>query len=703
MDETLGATSAPAAWHARPALRAAAAALVCVVGAAAVAGLLLWRTAQADRARELVVWQARLASVAESQAHAVSFWIEQKFLPLRGLAENASLQIYVSAISAPGATASPSDAVSAQREYLATLLSLTAARAGLNEPLQPAEAVANVQRMGHAGLALLDAARRPLLATGRMPPLAGDLARRLDALPRGERSLFDIFRLADGTQVVGFVEPIYRVDASPGADTLIGYVLEIAPTASGLFAPLATAPPHLPSEASVLVRADGSSIAYLSPAPGAGEQAPGALSRTTPGLDTAFAADAPGAFAEKIDFHGTPVLATGRRVAGTPWTVVHTVATAEALAEVEGRSARDGALLLLAAALAIVGVVAAWRHGASRRLEAVSRNYADLAERFAREHQRLRVVVDTQVDRILILDATQLVQFANRAFADGIGIAPEFAEQKPLEALMGRASAAPILAAVERCRAERGEVQETRTEDAAGARRMLQMVCRPLAATDPEASGFLIVEHDITAALERSQRRERMANALVAALIATVDRRDPFAVQHSAKVAAVARAVAAEMALEPSLVAAAELAGRLMNLGKMLVPPELLTRNGPLDRSEREQVRQSIAAAPEILAGVEFDGPVLDALRDAAERWDGSGPRGLTGTQIPVVAQVIAAANLFAAAAVPRAYRSSGGIERAVAELQSQSGTGFDRRIVSALCHLVDNRDGGSLLRDIAT
>jgi HD-GYP domain-containing protein (c-di-GMP phosphodiesterase class II) len=157
------------------------------------------------------------------------------------------------------------------------------------------------------------------------------------------------------------------------------------------------------------------------------------------------------------------------------------------------------------------------------------------------------------------------------------------------------------------------------------------------------------------------------------------------------------------MALEPSLVAAAELAGRLMNLGKMLVPPELLTRNGPLDRSEREQVRQSIAAAPEILAGVEFDGPVLDALRDAAERWDGSGPRGLTGTQIPVVAQVIAAANLFAAAAVPRAYRSSGGIERAVAELQSQSGTGFDRRIVSALCHLVDNRDGGSLLRDIAT
>jgi PAS domain S-box-containing protein len=691
-------TSAPAAWHARPALRAAAAALAGVVGAAAVAGLLLWRAAEADRARELVVWQARLASVAESQAHAIGFWVEQTFVPLRGLAENASLQLYVSAIAAPGPAGLPSEAVAAQRQYLATLLSLTATRAGFAEPLEAAEAVANVQRLGHAGLALLDAERRPLLATGRMPPISGALAARLAALPRGERSLLDVFRLADGAPVVGFVEPIYRVDSNPGADALTGYVLGILPTASGLFAPLALPPPHPPSEASMLVRADGDGVDYLSPGNGAGGQPPGALSRTTPGLDAAFAIEAPGAFAEKLDFRGTPVLATGRRVAGTPWTVVHTVATAEALADVDARLWRNGGLLLLAAALAAAAVIAAWRHGASRRLESLSRNYADLAARFAREHERLRGVVDTQADRIVILDGAQCVQFANRAFADHLGITPEAAEQKRLDALLGPAAAAPVLAAAERCRTGGHAIRDTRTEGDAGARRTLQTVCLPLPVGGGEAGSLLVVEQDVTAALERSERRERVANALVAALIASVDRRDPFAVQHSAKVAALSRAVAAEMGLEAQFVAAAELAGRLMNFGKMLVPPELLTRAGPLDGAEREQVRQSIAAGPEILAGVEFDGPVLDALRDAGERWDGSGPRGLKGDEIPVVAQIIAAANLFAAAAAPRAYRRSGGVDRAVAELQAQSGTAFDRRVVSALCHLVDNRDGGALL-----
>ena len=704
MTEAIATINAPAAGHGRPALRAAAAALAGVLGAAALAGLLLWRTTQAERQQELVVWQVRLASVAESQAHAIAFWVEQKFVPLRGLAENASLQLYVSAISTPaGGAASASEAVAAQRQYLATLLSLTAARAGFAEPLQPAEAVANVQRMGHAGLALLDAERRPLLATGQMPPLSGALARRLAALPRGERALLDIFPLADGTPVVGFVEPIYRVDSDPGADTLTGYVVAILPTASGLFAPLAVPPPHPPSEASVLVRANGSGVDYLSPAAGASERPPDVLSRATPGLDTAFAVDTPGAFAEKLDYRGTPVLVTGRHVAGTPWTVVHSVATVEALAAVDARMWRDAGLLLLAAALAAAAVVAAWRHGASRRLEALSRTYADLAERFEREHLRLRGVVDTQADAMYILDREQCVQFANLAFAERLGVAPEFAEQKRLDALLGPASAAPILAAAERCRIERREIREIRTEDEAGVRRTLQLVCVPLHERDPGAAGFLIVEQDITAALEGSARRERLANALVAALIATVDRRDPFAVQHSAKVAAMSRALATEIGLEPSLVAAAELAGRLMNFGKMLVAPELLTRAGPLDGAEREQVRQSIAATSEILAGVEFDGPVLDALRDAGERWDGSGPRGLKGTEIPVVAQIIAAANLFAAAATPRAYRSSGGVERALAELQAQSGTSFDRRVVSALCHLVDNRDGGSLLRDIAT
>lgn len=685
-----------AALRARPALRAAAAAAAGLLAAAAIAALVMMRMAAADRERALVVWQARLAAVAESQARAVALWVEQKFVPLRGLAENASLQIYLTALGAPDGAADP--AAAAQRQYLAILLSHTAARDGFAEAPRPPAAVANVEPLGHAGLALVDKERRPLLATGAMPPVAGEIAKRLDALPRGERSLIDLFPLGDGTKVIGFVEPIFRVDAGPGPDTLAGYVLGIVPASSGLFAPLAMPPPHPPSEKSMLVRIDGSGIDYL--AAGTGGPTPGQMSRATPGLDAAFAANQPGAFAEKVDDRGTPVLVTGRRVAGTPWTLVHTVAVEDALGEAEARTVRNGGLLLLGTALAVIAVVAAWRHGASRRLAALSKEYAALAGRYAREQQRLRTIVDTQTDAILILDAGRRVQFANRAFGERAGVAPEFAEQKRLEDLLGPASAAPIVAATVRCRAEQREIAETRSEEIGGARRTVQSICVALQA--PDAPGFLVVEHDITAAIDGRERHERMLNSLVAALIATIDRRDPYAAQQSAKVAALSRAVAQELELEPSLVAAAELAGRLMNIGKLLVAPELLTREGPLKGDEREQVRRAMAATVQILASVAFEGPVLEALRDAGERWDGSGPRGLAGPRIPLVAQIIAAANLFVAAAAPRAYRKSGGIERAVAELQAQSGTAFDRRVVTALCHLIDNRNGAALIEDIA-
>ena len=205
---------------------------------------------------------------------------------------------------------------------------------------------------------------------------------------------------------------------------------------------------------------------------------------------------------------------------------------------------------------------------------------------------------------------------------------------------------------------------------------------------------MLVVEEDVTEVVTERERRERNLRALVDALVGVVDRRDPFAANHSERVAAIAGAIAAAMELEPVLVETAEIAGRLMNLGKALVPETLLRRDGALSDEEKREVRRSLQAGVDLLGGIEFNGPVVETLRQAQERHDGGGPHGLAGEAIPVTARVIAVANAFTAMVSPRAHRAGMAIDAALAALQAQAGGAFDRRVVAALAHVLENRGG---------
>src|SRR5207302_2662956 len=133
-------------------------------------------------------------------------------------------------------------------------------------------------------------------------------------------------------------------------------------------------------------------------------------------------------------------------------------------------------------------------------------------------------------------------------------------------------------------------------------------------------------------------------------------RRDKYAADQSTRVATLSRAVAEEMELPPGLAETVETAGYLMNFGKLLVPPELLTKTGPLSEAEMVLIRSSIQTTADIIAGIEFDGPVVETLRQMQERFDGEGPRGLKGDAILLTARIVAVANAFVAMASPRAY-----------------------------------------------
>ena len=159
--------------------------------AAAVAIL---RYADGERARDLRQWQTRLAIVADSRAAAVDNWLADQAGILQGLAENASVQLYLMEASRQAAIAEETP----ERDYLRNLLTVVAAERGyVTKPLGP-DVAANVNRTGLAGIALISADGRPVAASPGMPPFDGVISSAWSERTAGQARLIDLHFGADG-------------------------------------------------------------------------------------------------------------------------------------------------------------------------------------------------------------------------------------------------------------------------------------------------------------------------------------------------------------------------------------------------------------------------------------------------------------------------------------------------------------------------
>jgi putative two-component system response regulator len=77
------------------------------------------------------------------------------------------------------------------------------------------------------------------------------------------------------------------------------------------------------------------------------------------------------------------------------------------------------------------------------------------------------------------------------------------------------------------------------------------------------------------------------------------------------------------------------------------------------------------------------------------ERWDGSGyPRALARDAIPLPGQIVAVADVFDTLVSERPYKRAWPLEKAVAEMQRQSGRWFAPTLVSTLLQVLADDPG---------
>ncbi|MFO0996843.1 MAG: HD domain-containing phosphohydrolase [Alphaproteobacteria bacterium] len=661
---------------------------------AVVAGAFgIWRFVEMERGRDLRGWQSRLGVVADSRTAAVSHWVDAQFGELTGLAENPALQIYMTELAQAGGDQRAVTDQAAQAAYLRILLTVTASRGGFVAAAASDESPGKGKRIGVAGLALLDAARRPVAATVGMPPLDGRLLDFVTHAKPGARAILDMELDSSGRPQMAFLVPIFAVQGSAAESDQVGSVLGVKEVGDDLF-PLLVQPGTMePSLEALLVRERGAAIDYLSPTMDGTLPLRRALAGTTPDLAEAYGIANPGGFALLRDYRDREVLVTSRAIAGTPWTLIEKIDRNDALSESDTRRSWLVTGFGLLAALIATALWASWRHGASRRAAAAMARYRDLAARHEQQERFLRLVTDSQPTAMFLLDDGGSLRFANRRVADLVGV--------PAGDLIGKRSASVFgPSPAHRYDSLRGKAKALGRPIVAverlgvnGTSRVVQATVVPVAETSAQLGGTLIVEEDITEAVTERERRERTLRHVVQGLLAAVDRRDPHAANHSAFTGSLSRAIAEDMALSPSDIEAAEFAGCLMNLGKILVPEAILTRSGPLSPDERQQVRDSMLASVDFVAGIEFDGPVAETLRQTGERWDGTGqPRGLKGEEILLPARIVTVANAYVAMVSPRAHRPGLDTDAALAVLFDGIGSAYDRRVVAAMANYLENK-----------
>ena len=124
------------------------------------------------------------------------------------------------------------------------------------------------------------------------------------------------------------------------------------------------------------------------------------------------------------------------------------------------------------------------------------------------------------------------------------------------------------------------------------------------------------------------------------------------------------------------------------DVGKLVVPPELLHNERALAGAEREQFERHAAAGAEIIG--EHDDALLKLARTLAlahhEYWDGSGyPGRLQGNQIPWAGRVMAIVDAFESMTAAQYGGTRMSTEAAVSEIAAAAGTIFDPALVEAL------------------
>ncbi|MDR6101254.1 putative two-component system response regulator [Agrobacterium larrymoorei] len=192
------------------------------------------------------------------------------------------------------------------------------------------------------------------------------------------------------------------------------------------------------------------------------------------------------------------------------------------------------------------------------------------------------------------------------------------------------------------------------------------------------------LEEEVAHATQEVVSREE---EIIWRLARAIEFRDGATGDHISRVAKISQLIAADLGLDKETCRMIYLVAPLHDVGKIGIADCILQKPGKLTSDEIAEMRKHVEFGVSLLGnGASRLLQVAEAIAGGHhEKWDGTGyPNGLKGKDIPLVARIVAVADVFEALCTERPYKKAWAIDAARDHIRENSGLHFDPDCVAA-------------------
>lgn len=202
--------------------------------------------------------------------------------------------------------------------------------------------------------------------------------------------------------------------------------------------------------------------------------------------------------------------------------------------------------------------------------------------------------------------------------------------------------------------------------------------------------------HDLADVDRRTVRLESEFLDVVRRWSESIEAKDRYTRGHCERVADLACALAAHAGLDERTLFWFRIGALLHDVGKLIVPAEVLNKPSKLSHEEWALMKRHPQAGVTLLAGIDFPWDVRPLIESHHERWDGRGyPHGLAGEAIPMTARILCLADVFDALTSQRSYKQSMAQADALEIMRRDVGRAFDPELFPLFERVIAERTGG--------
>ncbi|MCK5672932.1 MAG: HD domain-containing protein, partial [Spirochaetales bacterium] len=182
---------------------------------------------------------------------------------------------------------------------------------------------------------------------------------------------------------------------------------------------------------------------------------------------------------------------------------------------------------------------------------------------------------------------------------------------------------------------------------------------------------------------EKTKNVEDISSALIGALESANILNDTDTGNHIKRVSEYAGFLAEKISDNTNFIKKIKLYTSLHDVGKVGIPDELLKKPGVFSHEEMEQMKQHVVFGAKMLTAPGVPLMAANIAKYHHEKWDGSGYiEGLSGTNIPLEARIVALADVYDALGTKRVYKDAFSENKIDAIISKEIGKHFDPELV---------------------